>query len=615
MKRYILLLMAFVAFSPLQATHLIGGEIVWETNANNQYIFTLTLYRDCTGIGLPLSTQTINYPGGSILLPYQSTNYVDPYMGSSCTAFSPCFVQKGVYRSAPVSLSGTPPTAGWEFSWSSCCRNQYQNSGAQGYYINATMFPYTPPGSAVPQDYSTFQNNSPVFSNERILAVCDGLIEHNPWLIETDLDSVVVSFGDLYTAAGTPITYDSGYSVNAPLPDSTENPLNGPLSIDAQSGLVSFETYGATAGWYIVGLEAREYREGQLISIIRRDLPFYFQGNAACNGNNPPSVFIDTLTYPFIQRTKNTYRLTALNNDTINFQILANDMDFNPNGTAQTHCMVVSGVKINSSDPQNDSICPVGGACATLTPLSSSSYCGTGFRVYEFNWVAQCSSLSFGIKSRSSYRFNLAAIDDACPIAKLGNITVLIDLYPSQSNAPNLRISGGTTTGDLDLDWDQSEIQTTAPFQKYIVYANSGPGSPFAPVDSISDRSITTSTLNGLSFPAEVYMTQITGSCSVPSLPSDTISSAFLALNNSEYFPFAVYPQPSSNGLFIESYEGAEPISEALLYDLKGGLIARFKLWANQSKHELQLSQAAGIYLLELKGAERHYRKRIILGQ
>lgn len=615
MKRFLLLLLALSSLTSLKATHIIGGEISWETTTNNQYIFTLVLYRDCNGIAMPANAQVINYPGGSISLPRISLSNVDPFMGNTCTAFSPCFVQKGVFRSAPVSLNGTPPATGWEFSWSSCCRNQYQNSGAQGYYINATMFPYTPPGAANPVDYSTFQNNSPILSNDRILAVCDGLVEHNPWLIETDLDSVIVSFGDLYTAAGTPLVYNAGYSVNAPLPDSTENPLNGPVTIDSQSGLVSFETYGATPGWYIIGLEAHEYREGQLISTIRRDLPFYFQSSATCNANNRPNVYIDTLTYPFIHRSKNTYRLTALNNDTINFQILVNDTDVNPNGSAQTHCMNVSGIKINSDNPQNANSCAAGGPCATLTPLTTNSYCGSGFRVYEFNWVAQCSSLSFGVKSRSSYRFNLAAIDDACPFAKIGNITVLIDLYPSQSNSPNLRISGGNTSGNVNLDWDQSEIQSSSPFQQYVVYANNGPGTPFSVVDSISDRSITSSSLNGLSFPAEVYMTQITGSCSLPSEPSDTLSTAFLAFYDRTYFPYAVYPQPAKDRLTIEQSEGTEPIESVVIYDLKGAELRRYDLGENQIQHELRLDVPDGVYLLELKAGENQFRKRIVISE
>ena len=41
------------------ASHLLGGEIVWKCKPNGKYQFTLVVYRDCGGISLPTSAQSL----------------------------------------------------------------------------------------------------------------------------------------------------------------------------------------------------------------------------------------------------------------------------------------------------------------------------------------------------------------------------------------------------------------------------------------------------------------------------------------------------------------------------------------------------------------------------
>ena len=159
MKNFKIFLVALLALGSFntKASHLLGGEIYWECTANGNYIFTLVLYRDCTGISIPTGTQFINGPAGNISCTYISSlsGDVSPDCPNSaldidCSAGDDGGIEKGVYRSSQVNLNGIPPAAGWEFSWTSCCRPSLENTNASGYFLRSKMYPYTPFGATQP---------------------------------------------------------------------------------------------------------------------------------------------------------------------------------------------------------------------------------------------------------------------------------------------------------------------------------------------------------------------------------------------------------------------------------------------------------------------------------
>ena len=66
MKKIVgLILLVFLSFG-VHASHIMGGEITWECIKDpldpdvGKYIFTMKLYRDCDGISLPTTNQTLN---------------------------------------------------------------------------------------------------------------------------------------------------------------------------------------------------------------------------------------------------------------------------------------------------------------------------------------------------------------------------------------------------------------------------------------------------------------------------------------------------------------------------------------------------------------------------
>ncbi len=128
----------------IKASHLLGGEIYWECTTNGQYIFTLVLYRDCTGISIPTGTQNVQGPFGNIPCTYVPalSGDVSPDCPNStfdinCSSGDDGGIEKGVYRSSPVSLNGVPPAAGWVFSWTQCCRPFLVNTNASSYFLRS----------------------------------------------------------------------------------------------------------------------------------------------------------------------------------------------------------------------------------------------------------------------------------------------------------------------------------------------------------------------------------------------------------------------------------------------------------------------------------------------
>lgn len=596
----------------VNASHIVGGEIYWECAGNGQYVFTLVVYHDCNGAAIPTNAQQLTGPSGNIACNYMPG--LSSTLNGNCSNAN-CAVSKAIYQSAPVSLSGIPPATGWEFSWSSCCKYSYENApGTNGIYLRAKMYPYQVPGSTGPLNASACYDNSPVFGQDREMVVSDGLFEFNHQAMDFDQDSIVVEFADVLTASNTPAAFSAGYSSNAPFPDQTENPLNSPNQLDPINGLISLETYGATNGFYQNALVIKSYRNKQLIAEVFRELPVRFVSPWAFGQNNPPTFAIDTVAYPFIQQQGSTYRIAARNNDTIDFTILVQDLDMNSTtGLFQPFCVSANGTKINSSNPGSLSACPLGGPCATLNPYSAS-YCGSLNEYYNFNWLAQCNLLSAGLQGRTTYAFYIEATDQACPYPKTGGITILVDLYPSAYQGPLLSVAGGNVNGDLDLQWTASQSQASSPFDNYILYGNSGPGTPFFAIDSLSNRNTTQLSLSGQAFPAEYFITEVSGSCGTPSAPSDTISSSvLLSMANSNFFPFEVYPQPTASILNIKASALAGELEKATIYDLSGSKLQEYDLSQHDSQWTIAISQAKGVYMLVLEGDGQSYRKRIVL--
>ncbi|MGB0178325.1 MAG: hypothetical protein ACPF9D_14255 [Owenweeksia sp.] len=150
------------SFSEASASHLLGGEITWQCEADGDYTFVLKVYRDCGTNSIPLTanSQTINISGAGAPSSFSVTRVSITDISPSCyNAAINCnqvpsgkgAIEEHVYVKTDVKLSGAPPLNGWTFWWYDCCRppsvQNVAGASGTGYTVRAIMYPYTPPGN------------------------------------------------------------------------------------------------------------------------------------------------------------------------------------------------------------------------------------------------------------------------------------------------------------------------------------------------------------------------------------------------------------------------------------------------------------------------------------
>ena len=195
--RKITLLITLAIFSIQSfAQDIYGGEITWECIKSGpdigKYQFSMALYYDCSS-GTPLaasqmmSIENSSFPAVSLTRMSDvdiSVPCYDPVAKVSCANSSPEAVSKALYQSSPTTLSGTPPTSGWVFTWTDCCRPATDNlTTGQGYTLRSVMYPYNG------QNANPCYDDSPRFLEYPLTSVCDDYqMNFNQHAVDPDLD-------------------------------------------------------------------------------------------------------------------------------------------------------------------------------------------------------------------------------------------------------------------------------------------------------------------------------------------------------------------------------------------------------------------------------------------
>jgi gliding motility-associated-like protein len=267
------------SISAVRGAHLVGGEITYRCLGNNQYEISMTVYRDCSGTGAafdPFAPIGIFHGNTGIL--FTTLNIVMPGVTSvplnsvsSCLTVPPGLcIEKTVYIDTVL----LPPSPnGYDLVYQRCCRNgtitNLTNPGSAG----STYTTYIP-------DSTVACNNSPVFTNFPPVVLCiNDPLNFDHSATDLDGDSLVYEFVTPYTGGtqfnpapapsappfGT-INWGAGFTANSPL---TANPG---LVINPQTGMITGTPTGV--GQFVVGITAKEYRNGVLINETRRDFQF-----------------------------------------------------------------------------------------------------------------------------------------------------------------------------------------------------------------------------------------------------------------------------------------------------------------------------------------------------
>ena len=144
MIRSILLLIVFVLASYNgKASHALGGDITW-TCVGGEYVFQLTFFRDCNEVDINPVSENLEVWNHPTLFQIQVNFVSRTDMSPICTQVAggpvplSCgsganggngigAIEKIIYQSSPITITGTPPATGWIFTYKTFSRSSSTN--------------------------------------------------------------------------------------------------------------------------------------------------------------------------------------------------------------------------------------------------------------------------------------------------------------------------------------------------------------------------------------------------------------------------------------------------------------------------------------------------------
>ncbi|MFK7933883.1 MAG: PKD domain-containing protein [Saprospiraceae bacterium] len=366
------ILICLLLSAPLSAAHLIGGVITYECLGDGdlpntrKYQLIMRVYRDCAGNGagfdcayngtfsatVTIHQEGLDTPFRNLVLEPPSIKPVDAGESNPCVIVPPnVCVEEGEYFFPVVEL---PIIDGsYTVSYQRCCRNgtitNINNPGDTGVTYSVEI---TPAAQQV-------CNDSPVFNNFPPPVVCVGeALNFDHAASDLDGDQLVYELCTPLRGGGTNSTNVFSQNGIAPDPESPPpysgvgfvlpqfsflNPLGGEanLQIDETTGLLT--GVPTEQGQFVVGICVSEYRNGELLSVIRRDFQFnvsmceilvnagikadstnLLRDTFIINSCGDPSIFIENLSTQEEFITAHEWNF-FIGNDTLQY----NDWDVN----------------------------------------------------------------------------------------------------------------------------------------------------------------------------------------------------------------------------------------------------------------------------------------------
>lgn len=290
-KNYLILLFFVLLASKSFATHIVGGEIYYDCLGGNNYKITLKLYRDCfngqvgyddpvsififDSLGNYVDSIQIHFPG-SVVLPF-------PLNNPCLTPPTNICYEEAIYEGY---ISLPPIAGGYNLTYQRCCRNVTILNLINPNNVGSTYMAHIPTPGIAPC------NSSPRFNHFPPIFLCAGVplnFDHSA----TDLDGdslhyqLCDPFDGLDVSPSCPILgpqTPSGCGSMASAPPAPFVPWLAPyngsypmssspaLAVDPVTGLMTGTPN--MVGQWVIGVCVEEYRNGQLISINKRDFQF-----------------------------------------------------------------------------------------------------------------------------------------------------------------------------------------------------------------------------------------------------------------------------------------------------------------------------------------------------
>lgn len=290
-KRVQLVLFALAGlfiFSPTQvsATHIVGSDMSFSCLGNDFYEVRLIVRRDCINgaedapFDDPASVGIFDAFGnlqpvlgtfGQVFLPFEGADVITSSLPECNFLGGPVCVEEAVY-SGIVFLPFREN--GYFLAYQRCCRNVTLNNIIDPLETGTTKF------VCLTETTLNECNSSPSFEEYPDLVICANepiLFDHSAK--DKDADSLVYSLFTPHSGAsrdmpkpqppqGAPydtVVYSQGFSLG--------NLLGGdPLRIDPQTGIITGTPN--TVGQFLVGVLVEEWRDGELLSKVRRDFEY-----------------------------------------------------------------------------------------------------------------------------------------------------------------------------------------------------------------------------------------------------------------------------------------------------------------------------------------------------
>ena len=475
MKKLItILLMLFLFTNNSSASHLMGGEITWKCIKSGpdsgKYRFTVKVYRDCQGVPIVtnafltahnvpgLTTIPLSYVGATDLSPACDTidgpNYPFSCNGTNIGSAGNGngAVEEHVYQSEAIVIIGTPDVNGWHFTWSSCCRNSAISNGlaGAGFTLRAVMYSYTDSlGTVFPNGNTCFDSSPKFYETPRTiletgngydpLAFSNGFTySHNAF--DEERDSLSYEWGqpidgyNYLNPNSTALTFSAPYSYTLPINGIVMNPQTGKTWYPANQ-----------QGNFVTCTKVSAFNCGQLVSEIFREIQVILIPPTCNLGDTTAGqVGADTLcnVRPLVQppfffplgNPQYQWDTIVHCGDTVSFDFIANDYDFNPNGSQQDLQFTVSSGQFMDYNISPPALCD-NPPCATFEETSTGAVppfiTSGGYGSGSFEWITSCNHIisTCGNDLRPSlYTFVIKVQDDFCPAPAIENTAQVISI-------------------------------------------------------------------------------------------------------------------------------------------------------------------------------------------
>lgn len=272
------------------AFHIVGGEVTYECLGGNEYLISLNVYRDCNCTGCA------NYDDPAYLyvftasgqqhtkrsVPLGEVTVIDP-PDIICAETLPDICVQATTYSTVINLP--PAVGGYTLAYQRYSRNSTIVNIFNPDETGSTYYTNIPPSGLA------MCNNSAVFETFPPTIICaNSPLLVNQGATDVDGDSLVYEFcspviggnGDCPQPGsgdnGCPTGIETSPPPYTPVswipPYSGSNPLSGSpqIVIDPQTGIITGTP--TQVGQYVVGICVSEYRNGELINVVRRDFQF-----------------------------------------------------------------------------------------------------------------------------------------------------------------------------------------------------------------------------------------------------------------------------------------------------------------------------------------------------